>query len=192
LVIHFANMTNENVSREFCYMGNSKAFIIEMDEAGTPRIKVDCRKQIGHNPMGKSIKELANQTGVPMPTKRQMGAHFLRCRALTGLKEHGVCDFKTRLTFCHESDEAHLMYPESELKMHDQKYAAQMLNGMTVLVTMVALNIPEEDSDDDEIVFKVQNAPTQIVAIPGSMLTQLLATSSGKEKSEKLVAKSSQ
>jgi hypothetical protein len=132
LVIHLANMTNENASRVFCYLGKSKSFIKEMQQAGTPHIKVDWRKKIGHNTMGKSTKYLANKTGFPMPTKGQMGAHGLRHGALTGLKEHGVCDFKTKLTFHHESDKAHLMYPESELKMQKQKYAAQMLKGKTV------------------------------------------------------------
>jgi hypothetical protein len=78
--------------------------------------------------MGKAIKDLAKKTGVPMPTKGQIVEHGLRHRALIGLKEHGVCDFETKLAFHHESDEAHLMYPESELKMREQKYAAQMMN----------------------------------------------------------------
>jgi hypothetical protein len=43
-----------------------------------------------------------------------MGAHGLHHRALTGLKEHGVCDFETKLAFRHESDKAHFMYPQSE------------------------------------------------------------------------------
>jgi hypothetical protein len=41
LVIHLANITHENASRVFCYLGKSKAFIKEMHEAGTPHIKVD-------------------------------------------------------------------------------------------------------------------------------------------------------
>jgi hypothetical protein len=138
--------------------------------------------------MGKAIKDLAKKTGVPMPTKGQMGAHGLRHRALTGHKEHGVCDFETKLAFRHESDEAHLMYPESELKMGEHKYAAQMLNGKTVLATMLARNGTDDDSDHEEIAFKVQNAPNKIVALHGTMLAKLLAASSCKKKTDKLVA----
>jgi hypothetical protein len=188
LVIHLANMTHENASCVFCYLGKSKSFIKEMHEAGTPHIKVDWRKYIGQNPMGKAIKYLTNKTGVPMPTKGQMGAHGIRHRALTGLKKHDVFDFETKLDFRHESDEANLMYPESKLRMREQKYAAQMLNGKTVLATMLARNGTKDDSDDQEIAFKVHNAPKKIVALPGTMLAKLLAASSGKKKTDELVA----
>jgi hypothetical protein len=159
VVIHLANMNHENASRVFCYLGKSKAFIKEIYEAVTPRTKVDWWKHIGHNPMGKSIKELANKTGFPMQTKGQIGAHGICHRDLTGLKECGVCDFETKLAFRHKSDEAHLMYPESKLKMREQKYAALVLNGNTMLAMMLALNVTRDDSDNKEITFKVQNAP---------------------------------
>jgi hypothetical protein len=110
-----------------------------------------------------------------MPTKGQMGAHSLRHRALTGLKEHGVCNFETKLAFPQEMDEAHVVYPESELIMREQKYAAQMLNGRTVWAMMLAWNGMEDDSDDKGIVFKVQNVPKKSVALPGTILAKLLA-----------------
>jgi hypothetical protein len=65
LVIHLANMTHENASRVFCYLGKSKVFIKEMHEAGAPYIKVDWRKHIGHNPMGKAIKDWQRKLEFP-------------------------------------------------------------------------------------------------------------------------------
>jgi hypothetical protein len=56
LVAPLSNMSRENVGRVLCYLEKSKECIQEMHDAGTPHIKVEWQNNIGHNPIGKSIK----------------------------------------------------------------------------------------------------------------------------------------
>jgi hypothetical protein len=173
LLIYFMNMCSANQQRVFCYPATkSKSFTKEMEKAGTSHIKINFKSNIGHNSMRKRLKTLTEKTGIPLPNKGSFGAHVFRQRALTGLKEKGVSDFETRLAFRHETETAHNMYPESELKMREQKYTAQMLNSKIVLLTMNKLN-GDGDKEDDFIESKVINSPTEVKALPGTMLEKL-------------------
>jgi hypothetical protein len=117
----------------------------------------------------KNLNILTEKTGIPLPNKGSFSAHGFRQRALTDLKVKGVCDFETLLAFRHGTSTAHNMYPESELKMRDQKYNAQMLSSKIVLLTMKKLN-GDGDEEDDFIQSKVLNAPTEGKALTGTVL----------------------
>jgi hypothetical protein len=123
----------------------------------------------------KKAKNTCRKTGIPLPNKGSFGAHGFRHRALTDLKEKGVCDFETRLAFRHETATAHNMYPESELKMREQKYTTHILNSKIALLTMKKLT-GDGDEEDDFIESKVLNAPTEVKALPGTMLGKLFSS----------------
>jgi hypothetical protein len=67
------------------------------------------------------------------------------------------------------------MYPESELKMREQKYTTHILNSKIALLTMKKLN-GDGDEEDDFIESKVLNAPTEVKALPGTMLGKLFSS----------------
>jgi hypothetical protein len=165
LLIYFANMCSPSQLRVCCYPATkSKGFTKEMEKVDTSHIKINFKSNIGHNSMRKRLKKLAEKTCVPLPNKGSFGAHGFRHRALTDLKEKGVCDFETRLDFRYETASAYNMYPYSELKMREQKHTAQMLKSKIVLLTMNKLN-GYGDEEDDFFESKVSNTPKEVKAL---------------------------
>jgi hypothetical protein len=95
-----------------------------------PYVKVDPRRNIGHNTVSKFMVNLMTLTGVPNPIKGRAGNNGIQRDAIGNLVRNGCGEAIRKVAATHESANIQAVYTDITQEMIDGKSGAQMLDSV--------------------------------------------------------------